>query len=454
MPGNERFYSEDSFSKLYEINYQEKKKKLLTNKFRKNIFNDRSKISIYNEYHPKIRSYYSCQHISPDEHFDSNRYLYNTSLNYIKQTMFHDSNTTDIDKFSSIEKLRDPNNDDYDDINSRLIFSKTILKELQQQQENNKSLINSFSFNDFNLNFDKDLTTNMNDDNLFNDLVLPEDLTNFTTTEKQKNSFQYGNENNEFLFNIDQEPEIFRTDKNMDPNDIPVLYENSSDELQYGQSNRSNFPWNITTFTTPDKNNNRNITQSINSSSTSTRSSIISLGSTNLETPTKKNRRISFGKNIDFSPISDDSVYSRHNRSIFENSNEDIIPFPMATKISTLLAGKEDSLRFYNYIQDIIEISNNSFFPDEIHRNDDSNPSIFFSDLIPSKTSIRINKEKLEHSFENDDDSNTLSSTLHPSGRDMAVEAFYHVLVLGTNGLIKPVQRETYGDIKLELINV
>ncbi|OUM65231.1 hypothetical protein PIROE2DRAFT_7771 [Piromyces sp. E2] len=373
------------------------------------------------------QNYHYIMHISPDEHFNSNRYLYNTSLHFIKQTLFHDNNNRNIDKFSSIEKLRNTNDNGYDDINSRLIFSKSILKELQQQQEKSKSLTNSFSFNDYNLNFDQELITNMNDDNPFNDLVLPEDLTNFNTTDKKKNSFQA---NNEFLFNINQEPEIFRTDKNnentsMDRNDIPVLYDNSLDERQFGQSNRSNFPWNITSFTTPDRNNTRNILRNNNSSSTSTRSSIISLGSTNLETPTKK-RRISFGKNIEFSPLSDDSSYSRHNRSIFDNSNEDIVPFPMATKVSKLLVGKEDSLKFYNYIQDIVEISNNSFFPDEIQRDDETNPSIFFSDLVPSKTSIKNNKEKYDHTFDDDDDSNTLSSTLHPSGRDMAVEAFYH----------------------------
>jgi len=210
--------------------------------------------------------------------------------------MFHDSNTRDTDKFSSIEKLRNPNDDDYDDVNSRLIFSKTILKEFQQQQENSKSLTNSFSFNDLNINFNQELVTNMNDDNPFNDLVLPEELTNFDTNDKQNNLFH---DNNEFIFNIDQEPEIFRADNNnenksLDHNDIPVLYENSLDERQFGQSNRSNFPWNITSFMTPVKNNNRSILRSNNSSSTSTRSSIISIGSTNLETPTKRNRRFFF----------------------------------------------------------------------------------------------------------------------------------------------------------------
>jgi len=81
---------------------------------------------------------------------------------------------------------------------------------------------------------------------------------------------------------------------------------------------------------------------------------------------------------------------------------------------------------------DIVEISNNSLFPDEIQKGNDENnpPSIFFSDLIPSKTSIDINKKKLSRSSDKDDisdsDSDFLTSSFHPASSDMAVEAFYH----------------------------
>ncbi|ORY24637.1 hypothetical protein LY90DRAFT_630390 [Neocallimastix californiae] len=161
---------------------------------------------------------------------------------------------------------------------------------------------------------------------------------------------------------------------------------------------------------------------------------------------------------MEISPISDDSSYQRHNRLIFDNNNDDIVSFPMNTKINDLLVGKEDSLRFYNYIQDIIEISNSSFFPKEIQNKDNEQTisSIFFSDLVPSSTSIKINKKKLNRSLRDEDNFETspLPSTIHPASCDMAVEAFYHVLVLSTNNLIKPIQRENYGDIKLEMINI
>ncbi|ORX46379.1 hypothetical protein BCR36DRAFT_372207 [Piromyces finnis] len=371
-----------------QINFKKRK----FNKF----FDQDISLPANEQYHPKIQSYYSSQHISPDEHFDYNRYIYNTSLHYIKQTLFHDNNASDIDKFSSIEKLRNTEDNNYDEMNSKLLFSKSMLKELQQQQENSKSFTNSFSFNDLNLNFDQDLETFNKNENLFDDFFLPGDLTDSTSNNKQKNPFR---DNTDF-FNIDkeQEPEIFRTDKNknVDKDDIPILYNNSMDEQKSRQSNRFNFPWNITSFMTPDKNN-RMALHKNNNSSTSTRSSIISLESTNLETPTKKSR---------------------------------------------------------SYIQDIIEISNNSFFPNDIERKDDVKPYIFYSDLIPSNSSIKINKEKLDSTLDNNEDSDILLSTLHPAGRDMAVEAFYHILILSTTGLIKPIQKEPYGDIKLEINNI
>jgi len=170
-----------------------------------------------------------------------------------------------------------------------------MLRELQQQQENRKNLTNSFSFNDLNLNFDHQewnskLNYNNNniDNPLFTDLIFPEDLTNVKQVEEQKNPFH---DQNEFLFNLDQEPEIFRGDKiqNQNDNDIPLLQENSLEENLLGHSKRSNFPWNVTSYTTPDRNTNNRIS-SRNNSSRSTRSSVISISSSNLETPTKKRR--------------------------------------------------------------------------------------------------------------------------------------------------------------------
>ncbi|KAG4096519.1 Rec8 like protein-domain-containing protein [Neocallimastix lanati (nom. inval.)] len=471
LDGNQGYYSQNTFNKLYTINHYEKKIKLLTNKFKKNLFNNQLKYNIHEAYNKKIQSYYSCQYISPNQNFDSDRYLYNSSLNYLRE-VFHNQNNNNLnslDQYSSIENYRNPNFYEYEDTTSKLLFSKAILKELQQKQENSKLLLNSFSFNNMNLDFDLqeiNMDTNKINENNF---ILPEDLIN--TTDKNDTEKQYANltENNEFIYNLDLEPEIFRLNEkenqlnkisnNFDQDNIPLLNGNSLDENHKfrDNSNRSTYPWNIISFQTPVRNANTKINSHNNSSSKSTHSSIISFGS-NLETPTKKNRRISFGKNMEISPISDDSSYQRHNRLIFDNNNDDIVSFPMNTKINDLLVGKEDSLRFYNYIQDIIEISNSSFFPKEIQNKDNEQTisSIFFSDLVPSSTSIKINKKKLNRSLRDEDNFETspLPSTIHPASCDMAVEAFYHVLVLSTNNLIKPIQRENYGDIKLEMINI
>jgi len=177
------------------------------------------------------------------------------------------------------------------------------LKELQQKQENSKLLLNSFSFNNMNLDFDLqeiNMDTNKINENNF---ILPEDLIN--TTDKNDTEKQYANltENNEFIYNLDLEPEIFRLNEkenqlnkisnNFDQDNIPLLNGNSLDENHKfrDNSNRSTYPWNIISFQTPVRNANTKINSHNNSSSKSTHSSIISFGS-NLETPTKKNRRL------------------------------------------------------------------------------------------------------------------------------------------------------------------
>lgn len=175
------------------------------------------------------------------------------------------------------------------------------MKELQQQQENNKCLTNSFSFNDFNLDFDyHNLNidrTNKNDKNSF---ILPEDLMNtiYNNDYEKNNEIIFNNEPNPF--NIDLEPEIFRLNEEENPlnqinnnlDNIPLLNENSfnRDQNIHDHNNRSLYPWNIASFQTPNKNSINRINSYNGSSSNSTRSSMISFGS-NFETPTKKNRR-------------------------------------------------------------------------------------------------------------------------------------------------------------------
>jgi len=180
-----------------------------------------------------------------------------------------------------------------------------MLRELQQQQENRNNLTNSFSFNDLNLNFNQqEWNTKFNHRNSkdkdhfpFTDLILPEDLANIKESEipEPKNPFEDQPEPG-FIFNLDQEPEVFRAERNQNPllfddHDIPLLYDNSlEDDNLLGRSKRSNFPWNIASYTTPDRNSNNSRVSSHHNSSRSTRSSVLSLNSSNLETPTKKRR--------------------------------------------------------------------------------------------------------------------------------------------------------------------
>ncbi|ORY24638.1 hypothetical protein LY90DRAFT_514533 [Neocallimastix californiae] len=177
---NDNYLETDKYS-LVNKNYESKK----NNELEKNIH--------YEAYNKKIQSYYSCQYISPNQNFDSDRYLYNSSLNYLRE-VFHNQNNNNLnslDQYSSIENYRNPNFYEYEDTTSKLLFSKAILKELQQKQENSKLLLNSFSFNNMNLDFDLqeiNMDTNKINENNF---ILPEDLIN--TTDKNDTEKQYAN---------------------------------------------------------------------------------------------------------------------------------------------------------------------------------------------------------------------------------------------------------------------